>query len=88
MPQRDCKLGDIVMLQDDDLARNQWPLARVTEVLPSKDGHIRKVQILLVQDGKRKLLEQPIHKLVLLLTQEETLNRDVTPAGGASAQND
>ena len=88
MPQRDCKVGDIVMIQDDDLPRNQWPLARVTEVLPSKDGRIRKVQILLVQDGKRKLLERPIHKLVLLLAQEETLHRDVTPTGGASAQND
>lgn len=88
MPQRYCKVGDIVVLQDDDLPRNQWQLARVTEVLPSRDGRIRKVQILLVQDGKRKLLEQPIHKLVLLLTQEETLHRDVTPAGGASAQND
>ena len=83
MPQRDCKVGDIVMLQDDDLPRNQWPLTRVTEALPSKDGRIRKVQILLVQDGKRKLLERPIHKLA----QEETLHRDVTPAGGASAQN-
>ena len=83
------------MLQDDDLPRNQWPLARVTEVLPSKDGliqkvqvFIQKVQVLLVQDGKRKLLERPIHKLVLLLAQEETLHRNVTPAGGASAQND
>ena len=76
------------MLQDDDLPRNKWPLARVTEVLPSKDGHIRKVQILLVQDGKHKLLERPIHKPVLLLAQEETLHWDFTPAGGASAQND
>ena len=76
------------MLQDDDLPRNQWLLARVIEVLPSKDGRIRKVQILLVQDGKRKLLERPIHKLILLLAQEETQHRDVTPDGGASAQND
>ncbi|XP_068739655.1 uncharacterized protein [Montipora capricornis] len=88
MHQRECKVGDIVMLQDDDLPSTQWPLARVTEVLPSKDGRIRKVQILLVQDGKRKLLERPIHKLVLLLAQEETLHQDVTPAGEASAQND
>ena len=88
MPQRDCKIGHIVMFQDDDLLRNRWPLARVTEVLPSKYGRTRKVQILLVQDGKRKLLERPIHKLVLLLAKKETLHRDVTPTGGASAQND
>lgn len=39
-PQRDCKVGDIVIIQEDDLPRNQWLLGRVTEVIPSKDGRI------------------------------------------------
>ena len=26
-PQRDSRVGDIILLQDDDLPRNQWPLA-------------------------------------------------------------
>ena len=31
MPQRNCKVGDIVIIQEDDLPRNQWPLGGVTE---------------------------------------------------------
>ena len=40
MPQRDCKVGHIVTIQEDDLPRNQWPLGRVTQVIHNKDGRI------------------------------------------------
>ena len=76
-------MGDIVLLQDDDLPRNQWPLTRVTKVFHSKDGHIRKVQLLLTQEGRRKFLERPIHKTILLLAQEAA-DQDVIPTRGAS----
>ena len=82
-PQRDSRVGDIVLLQDDDLPRNQWPLARVTKVFPSKDGRIRKVQLLLTREGRRKILERPIHKTILLLAQDAA-DQDVIPARGAS----
>ena len=39
-PQRDCKVGDIVIVQEDDLPRNQGLLGRVIEVIPSEDGRI------------------------------------------------
>ena len=82
-PQRDSRVGDIVLLQDDDLPRNQWPLARVTKVFPSKDGRIRKVQLLLAREGRRKILERPIHKTILLLAQDAA-DQDVISAQGAS----
>ena len=40
VPQRDSREGDIVLLLDDALPRNQWPLAQVTKVFPSKDGFV------------------------------------------------
>ena len=82
-PQRDSREGDIVLLQDDDLPRNQWPLARVSKVFPSKDGRVRKVQLLLTRDGRRKFLERPIHKTILLVSQD-VANQDVIPARGAN----
>ena len=82
-PQRDSRVGDIILLQDDDLPRNQWPLARVTKVFPSKDGCIRKVQLLLAREGRRKILERPIHKTILLLAQDAA-DQDVILARGAS----
>ena len=68
---RNTKEGDIVLFIDKDAPRNQWPLAKVSMVYPSEDGLIRKVQLLFTKDGKRKLLDRPIHKLILILAQDE-----------------
>eukprot|EP00057_Strongylocentrotus_purpuratus_P003072 XP_003725859.1 PREDICTED: uncharacterized protein LOC100891394 [Strongylocentrotus purpuratus] len=79
-PRRDAKIGDIVIMKDENLPRNQWSLARISEVFPSTDGLIRKVKLVkgdseLDDSGKRKgpvkELERPIHKLVLLLPRED-----------------
>jgi hypothetical protein len=39
------KVGDIVLIKKDQVARNFWPLAKVVKVIPSKDGRIRKVMV-------------------------------------------
>ena len=78
-------IGDIVILKENDLPRNRWPLAKVSKVYPSEDGLVRKVQILrsdqnLDSQGKRKrpttYLDRPVHKLVLLLSQEKSRSRE------------
>ena len=82
-PQRNSRVEDIVIIQDDNLPRDRWPLAMVTKLYPSKDGLIRKVQLFTAET----LLERPIRetKLVLLLAQEETTEQDAIPVRGASA---
>lgn len=71
---RNAKINDIVIVQDDQASRNDWKLAKVVAIHPSEDGCIRKVQLLmsdsLLDDhGKSKpvLLDRPIHKTVTLL---------------------
>ena len=32
------RVNDVVLLKDENLPRNQWPLARISKVLPSDDG--------------------------------------------------
>ena len=65
-------VGDIVLISDKSCPRNQCrPLARVTEVYPSKDGLVRKVLLLVSQSGKKKLPERPIHKLILIFRPNE-----------------
>ena len=79
-PRREMKTGDIVIVKDDNLPRNQWLLARVDETYPSKDGHVRKVKLAIANptlDSKGKptkptsYLDRPIHKLVLLVEQRD-----------------
>ena len=75
-PRRNLRIGDIVIVCDDNAPRNEWPLARITEVITGKDGLVRRVRLQmgtsrLDNKGKRlstlTVLERPVQKLVLLL---------------------
>ena len=65
------QVGDVVLIRDETCPRNQWPLAKVTEVLPSDDGLVRKVRLLVTRSGTRKVFDRPIHKLILIYRQDE-----------------
>ena len=44
-PQRNFKVGDLVIIRDKEFNHKKWNLARVTEVTPSIDGTVRVVKI-------------------------------------------
>ena len=78
--ERNVKIGDVVILSDNNLPRNRWQLARVVKTNQNKDGHVRTVRLVigdssLSSDGKRTggitYLDRPVHKLVLLITKED-----------------
>ena len=68
---RNVEVGDIVLLTDEEPNRGTWRLGKVLATIPSADGHVRKVKLLVAASGpapcKASVLERPIHKLVLLL---------------------
>ena len=79
-PKRDCRVGDIVLVKDQNFARCDWPLARVIEVYPSDDHHVRKVKVIVADSNRNQkgirtsqptYLERPIQKLVVLLETPE-----------------
>jgi hypothetical protein len=59
---KDLKEGDIVLALEKDVPRGKWPLGKIVETFPGRDGHIRVAK---VQCGERTLV-RPIHKLVPL----------------------
>lgn len=75
-PRRNMKVGDIVIVKDENIPRIEWTLGRVVNVHEGDDGLVRKVTL---QVGDRKLgnrgerlhkpsiIERPIQKLVVLL---------------------
>ena len=65
---RNLKIGDIVLLIDDDIPRNRWLLGRVLEVFKGSDGNVRTVK---VKTGQTTLI-RPINKLCLLETVERS----------------
>ena len=38
-------MDDLVIIKETGLARNKWPLGRITEVFPGRDGRIRSAKI-------------------------------------------
>ena len=73
---RNLQVGDIVLIKEEDMIRNQWQLAKVVDTFPGKDDLVHKVRLLvadsmLTKDGKRvrkpKFVERPVHKLALIL---------------------
>ncbi|XP_023816942.1 uncharacterized protein LOC111948389 [Oryzias latipes] len=73
---RNSKINDIVLLHDDSAPRNQWRLARVSEVYSGSDGRVRKLRLqvsdtTLDRGGKSTIgtvfLERPVHKVVTLI---------------------
>lgn len=64
---RNLTKGDIVLVKDQTLHRNEWPVGIIECVYPSSDGRVRKVEVRLGTD--RKLLKRPATEIVLLLSE-------------------
>ena len=84
-PQRNICVGDVVLLKEENLVRNQWQLGRIQEVFSDSDGLVRKVKVELASTdlnakGERlspvTVLERPVHKLVVLMETGEVPVRE------------
>ena len=62
-PTRNHQIGDMVLLQEDNLVPLKWPLGRIVEVHPGSDGLVRVVQVRTSTGTYRR----PISKIALLL---------------------
>jgi hypothetical protein len=61
--------GDVILLKDDGVARNDWPTGIVTDVFPSDDGLVRKVRVRVSQDGRLSEFDRPVSKIVVLVSE-------------------
>ena len=61
-PRQNFAVGDLVLIADERVHRGQWPLGRIVEVHPGKDGFIRSAKVAMTST----ILARPITKLCLL----------------------
>lgn len=54
--------GDIVVIIDASAPRGSWPLSRILEVFPDKQGLVRSVKL----QTKNNIIERPVTKLCLI----------------------
>lgn len=65
--QENLKVGDMVLLKEDNTPPLQWPLGRVVKVYPGEDGLVRVVEVA----AKNKTYKRPIVKLAKLPIENE-----------------
>ena len=62
-PAQNLQVGNIVCLRDQPTIPTKWPLARITEVHPGRDGNVREVTVRTPKGSYKR----PIVKLVPIL---------------------
>ena len=75
--QRNCKVGDVVLLKED-AEHNQWPMAKIVAVNSDAKGDVHSIKILVgaanKSDNSIRYLERPVNKLVVLVENEDDDN--------------
>ena len=79
--QRNIAKGDLVLHVEESLPRERWPLAIVTDTVPSEDGLVRRVHI---RTSSGQSLERDVRKIVLLEREgeDEKVEEVVIDGGG------
>jgi hypothetical protein len=65
-PSRNVAVGDVVVLREDNMVPTKWPLARIVEVHPGRDGIVRVVTV----KTPIGTYNRPVTKVALLLPYE------------------
>ncbi|KAL2099469.1 hypothetical protein ACEWY4_005949 [Coilia grayii] len=67
----DLKVGDLVLLKDQQVSRNEWPMGLINNTFPDKDGKVRKVEVKIFKNGAAKTYQRPVSETVLLMSPED-----------------
>lgn len=62
---RNLQEGDVVLLRDKSVYRNEWPIGVVEKAIPSGDDRVRKIEVRVGTD--RKVYSRPASEVVLLV---------------------
>lgn len=65
------KVGDVVLVKDENFPPTRWPLARITQVHPGEDGVVRVVSL---RSKGNTISKRPVVKLCPLPIEEENNN--------------
>ena len=61
---RNLQIGDVLLLKDEDVGRNKWPMGIVVGTHPGDDGLVRSVE---VRISSGSIVKRPVNKLVVLV---------------------
>ena len=64
VPEKQIKVGDVVLIEEEGLPRSRWRLGKVHELITSKDGYVRACKLLVYNENrKNSFINRPVNKL-------------------------
>jgi len=75
------QLEDIVLVSEGNVSRGEWPLARVTQVHPGRDGLVRTATV----QTQKSVLNRPVqllHRLEITSATSQVIPKDAPVRGG------
>ena len=68
---RNFKIGDIVVVYQNNVSRNHWPMARIIDLNSDKKRLVRSALLRMEErsgnENSKRELERPIDKIVLIM---------------------
>ena len=77
-PTKSINVGDVVLMEEDNVKRLQWKMGIVQNLISGKDGQVRGVELRTTSHGKPHILTRPIQKIYPL----EVSNANVSDDNG------
>lgn len=65
------KKGDLVLLKDNQVKRNEWQMDLVTKTFPDQDGMVRKIEFKVTRSESAKTFLRPVSEMILLKSVED-----------------
>ena len=59
----EISVGDVVLIREDDVKRNNWKLGRVEKLIEGRDGVVRGAELKTTQKGAIGRICRPLQKL-------------------------
>ncbi|XP_030274392.1 uncharacterized protein LOC115582541 [Sparus aurata] len=71
---RNVQEGDVILLKDGQIERNEWPIGLIMRTLPSADNRVRKVEVKIMKQGVAETYLRPVTEVIVLLSDREQKN--------------
>lgn len=69
-----AKVGEVVLVFEDNVKRNQWHMGIIVELIKGRDGQVRGAKMKMFTKGKTNYLNRPLQKLYPLEVRNDTVS--------------
>ena len=68
---RNVQEGDVVLIQDSNVVRGEWKMGIVVQILESRDGNVRNVEVMYKNGNTEVKVKRPVQRLIVIVPKDQ-----------------